>query len=207
MRGSADIEDQEVIAEVLNGGTEAFRFLVRKYQKPIYNLMVRTTGCLEESADLTQDAFLKAYEKLGRYRPDKKFFSWLYALSLNVARDHLRRTRRMTRFADDALRLQSIHDEPQHGHEGAAGDSQALYEALSRLPDQQREAVVLRYREGFSMKEIAEALQISTSGAKMRVHRGLDQLRTVLSGDDHETQRCIAPSDRSRDERRTWPHH
>ncbi|MGD8251089.1 MAG: sigma-70 family RNA polymerase sigma factor, partial [Desulfobacterales bacterium] len=93
MQGSGDLTDQEVVADVLNGNSNAFSHLVVRYQRPIFNLMFRATGSTETASDLSQDAFLKAYEKLGQYHPRKKFFSWLYTLSINLVRDHLRQHR------------------------------------------------------------------------------------------------------------------
>lgn len=174
-----------IIAAVLDGQVNAFEPLIAKYEKPIYNLMVRTTGSLDEAGDLTQEVFLKAYDKLNQFQQGRSFFSWLYALAINVGRDYLRRKKRI---------LPSIHDNPgpisEHEGVGAAAadprlsaDYQGLIKALGQLPLDYREAVVLRYREGRSMQEIADILTLSVSGAKMRVHRGLEKLRVIL-GDD-----------------------
>mgnify|MGYP006295452711 CR=1 FL=1 len=178
-------DDALIITAVRHGNIDAFEALIAKYEKPIYNLMVRTTGSLDEAGELTQEVFLKAYDKLDQFQPGRSFFSWLYALAVNVCRDHLRRKQRM---------LPSIHDNPGHACdspiEPAAKDDprlsveyQGLIKALVRLPLDYREAVVLRFREGRSMQEIAEMLDLSLSGAKMRVYRGLEKLRVIL-GDD-----------------------
>ena len=84
-------EEHQLINEILNGDTEAFAVLVNRYKRPIFNLMLRMTRSREDANDLTQDAFLKAYEQLERFKPSRNFFPWLYTIGLNLARDHLRR--------------------------------------------------------------------------------------------------------------------
>lgn len=178
-------DETRIIAAVLDGEANAFEPLVAKYEKPIFNLMYRTTGSLDEAVELTQEAFLKAYDKLEQFQLGRSFFSWLYALAVNVGRDYLRYKKRNP---------PSIHDNPGHAAERTAPDPapedprltvevQSLFKALAQLPIDYREAVVLRYREERSMQEIADMLNLSVSGAKMRVHRGLEKLRVIL-GDD-----------------------
>ncbi len=178
-------DETRIIAAVLDGEVNAFEPLVAKYEKPIFNLMYRTTGSLDEAVELTQEAFLKAYDKLEQFQLGRSFFSWLYALAVNVGRDYLRYKKRHP---------PSIHDNPGHVAERTFQDTapedprlteevQSLFMALEKLPIDYREAVVLRYREERSMQEIAEMLNLSVSGAKMRVHRGLEKLRAIL-GDD-----------------------
>lgn len=177
-----DAEDQETIAQVLDGNRNAFARLVRKYQKSVFNVMFRATGSVDTAADLSQEAFARAYDKLGSYRPRKKFFSWLYVIALNVARDHLRRSRRMPEFT--CVPLETLSGQGGLGDDALPQerylDQRTVLQALASLPIDYREALMLRFREGLSMKEIADALDLSTSGAKMRVHRGLDRLKTAL---------------------------
>jgi RNA polymerase sigma-70 factor (ECF subfamily) len=178
-------DETRIIEAVLDGEVNAFEPLVAKYEKPIFNLMYRTTGSLDEAVELTQEAFLKAYDKLEQFQLGRSFFSWLYALAVNVGRDYLRYKKRNP---------PSIHDNPGYVAELTPQDPapedprlteevQSLLTALEQLPIDYREAVVLRYREERSMQEIADMLNLSVSGAKMRVHRGLDKLRAIL-GDD-----------------------
>ena len=178
-------DEARIIAAVLDGEVNAFEPLIAKYEKPIFNLMYRTTGSVDEAVELTQEAFLKAYDKLDQFQRKRNFFSWLYALSVNIGRDYLRYKKRNP---------PSIHDNPGHisgdmsldpapEDPRMTEDVQSLLKALDQLPIDYREAVVLRFREECSMQEIAEMLDLSVSGAKMRVHRGLAKLRTIL-GDD-----------------------
>jgi len=81
----------EIVRHVLEGDVQAFELLVLRYQKPIYNLAFRATASEDSAADLTQEAFAKAYERLERFDRSKRFFPWLYTIAVNVVRDHLRK--------------------------------------------------------------------------------------------------------------------
>jgi RNA polymerase sigma-70 factor (ECF subfamily) len=176
-------EEAQIIASVLDGEVNAFEPLVTKYEKPIFNLMYRATGSFDEAADLTQEAFLKAYDKLYQFQKDRSFFSWFYALALNIGRDHLRCKMRSRPWDCENPEYADENEEAGSEDSRLSEDYQSLVEALEKLPVDYREAIVLRYREGRTMKEIAEILNLSTSGAKMRVCRGLEKLRIIL-GDE-----------------------
>ncbi len=181
-------QDESVIQAVIDGDTKAFGVLIRKYQTPIYNLMLRTTGCMEDAADLTQETFLRAFRKIHTYTAGKSFFSWIYAIGLNLARDNMRKNRRRQALMNTEG---SFLFRPEGTATGSDSETEnmerlSLQQALMSLPLDYREALILRYRDGFDMKELAETLKLSVSGAKMRVHRGLQQLRTMLQEKDHE---------------------
>jgi RNA polymerase sigma-70 factor, ECF subfamily len=172
-------EETRIISAVLDGEADAFEPLIAKYEKPIYNLMYRTTGSLDDAVELTQEVFLKAYDKLDQFQLGRNFFSWLYALAVNIGRDYLRHKRRHP---------PSIHDNPgpiaedlqTQADPRLTEEVQSLVKALALLPIDYREAVILRFQEERSMQEIADMLNLSVSGAKMRVHRGLEKLRAIL---------------------------
>ena len=163
-----------MVEAVLTGDVNAFGGLVRKYQKPIFNLMYRTTGSQDTAADLTQAAFLKAYDKIHTYRPGRKFFSWLYALAMNTARDYVRRNRRQPEVSNYDSEMTALAADDASSD---LDDVQSFFQILRTLPVRDREVVLLRFREGLKMREIAERLNLSVSGAKMRVHRGLAKLQ------------------------------
>lgn len=177
-------DDSSTIRDVLAGDVDAYGRIIKKYQKPIYNLMVRATHSEQIAMDLAQETFLKAYAHLERFKPGRSFFSWIYAIGVNLARDHARRTlRESRRFAAD-VEVQHFADDQHPDAEQSLQqrqDMERLSIALDRLPMAYREAVVLRYRYDCEMKEIARALSLSVSGAKMRVHRGLRKLHALLT--------------------------
>jgi len=174
--------DQEVVSAVLSGNVDAYAVLVKRYQKPIYNLMFRMTGSTADALDLAQETFIKAYEALDRFRKDGRFFPWLYSIGLNHSRNFLRRNKAHPTVAIDDREQSSgaYYDGKQEQNSCDRLDTMGIRDALRQLPVDYREALVLRYREEFSMEEIAGALRISLSGAKMRVHRGLKKLREML---------------------------
>jgi RNA polymerase sigma-70 factor, ECF subfamily len=184
------IEEQQIISAVLGGDADAYAMLINRYQQPIYSLTYRMTGSHADAADLAQDAFIKAYEQLYRFREGKKFFPWLYTIALNQTRNFLRKNKSQKTVAIGECEQHTGLDyaAQQEDKMCAELDSRRLQGALTKLPWEYREAVILRYREELPMEDIAAALSISVSGAKMRVHRGLKKLREILELDDHGNQ-------------------
>lgn len=180
--------DEKLISDILTGDVEAYAILVRRYQKPIFNLMMRTTSCEEDAFDLTQEAFVKAYEKLDRFKPSGRFFPWLYTIGMNLARDFLRKTK--TREIKQAELYEMQKDLSVESSLSKSLlemiDAERVKEVLQDLPLEYREAVILRFHEGMSMREVALSIGISVSGAKMRIHRGLLKLRRLLSVEDSQ---------------------
>lgn len=184
-------DDQQVITAVMNGNVNAYGILVQQYQKPIFNLMYRVTGSYEDAKDLAQETFIKAYEKLDHFKMGERFFPWLYTIGYNHARNFVRRGNPVHAISGKDCDEQSGLDYPSQHEERVLAqiDFLRIYQALEQLPMDYREAVILHYHEGLSMEDIAMALQLSVSGAKMRVHRGIKKLREIILGDDHETER------------------
>ncbi|MBW1711138.1 MAG: RNA polymerase sigma factor [Deltaproteobacteria bacterium] len=176
-------DEDRIINDILAGDAEAYGILVKRYQGPIYNLMLRMNFSAEDGLDLSQETFLKAYENLERFKPGSRFFSWLYAIGLNLGRDLMRKQKSPMIPLDE----QNYH-QPEFAREAEQEkillknvDRIKVEEALQELPVKYREALILRYRQELTMSEISAALDISVSGAKMRVHRGLLRLRQTLA--------------------------
>lgn len=179
-------QEQTIISAILDGDADAYAMLVNRYEQPIFNMIYRMTGSREDAADLAQDAFIKAYEQLYRFRVGKRFFPWLYTIALNHTRNFLRRNRSGREVGVDDFEMHSDSDHAGHEEDRMCVqlDCGRIDGALLRLPWEYREAVVLRYREELPMEDIAAALSLSLSGAKMRVHRGLKKLREILETKD-----------------------
>jgi len=185
-------DEQNCIDRVLRGEVNAFGTLVERYQKPIFNLMYRMAGSSDKAADLTQETFIRAYQKLERFHPGKKFFPWLYSIGLNLARDFARK-KTWNPEAGYPLNPESFSgcNSPgdQHDRMCESLEFLRLEKALDELPLIYREALILRYHDECSMRDIAAALDLSVSAAKMRVHRGLDMLREQYKGGTHEPKK------------------
>ncbi len=175
----------EIVRDILLGDVQSFGILVREYQRPVFNLMLRMTGDAETAADLSQEAFARAYEKLETFNQRRRFFPWLYTLALNVARDWFRKEGRDRHiFVEDAtemIRDEDVPDEPKSIN--ARIDGVKAFDAVMELDPKYREALILRYRHDFTMQEIANTLGISVSAAKMRLSRGLDMVRHRFTGE------------------------
>ena len=181
--------ENNVITDILSGDKEAYAVLIKRYQKPLFNLMLRMTLNSEDALDLTQDTFVRAYEKLDRFNPANRFFPWLYTIGLNLARDFKRKKRVRESHVDEIRETQqdlSLASNPESHEIVKRLDLNHIQEALATLPLESREAVILRFHEDMPLKDVAMALGISISGAKMRVHRALLKLRQILS--DGETR-------------------
>lgn len=174
------MEENQLIRTILNGDAQAYAVLVRRYQGPIYNLLLRMTGNRDHAADLAQETFVKAYERLAQFRVTHAFFPWLYTIGANLARDWLRKQK----HAQAYQALES--EESWHPLENPQALEQTIAEkidlehvrlCLMQLPEEYREALILRFHEELPMHEVGKALGITTSGAKMRITRGLEKLR------------------------------
>jgi RNA polymerase sigma-70 factor (ECF subfamily) len=184
-------DDAEVIDAISQGDVNAYSTLVLRYQGAIFNLMFRMTGSYEDAADLAQETFIKAYGQLHRFQKGKKFFPWLYTIGLNHARNFLRDNKRTRLVSLDHYEPGSGLDYPGQEEEKIVAklDYERLHAALNQLPLDYREALILRYHEGLSMEDVAEALALKLSAAKMRVHRGLAKLREILENDENGKER------------------
>jgi RNA polymerase sigma-70 factor, ECF subfamily len=171
--------EETLVYEILSGDVNAYAVLVKRYQKPVFNLMLRMTGSEQDAIDLTQETFVRAYEKLEKFEPSAPFFPWLYTMGLNLARDFLRRAKRSPIEPGDSENS-FIMEVDQDGRLADQIDIQQVQEGLQFLPVDYREALLLRFHEGLSVNEVAQALGLSLSGAKMRIHRGLLKLRQLL---------------------------
>lgn len=179
--------DDDIVGDVLKGDAQAFGLIVRRYEKPIFNLMLRATGSMDGAADLCQEAFLKAFDRVQTYRPGKSFYAWLYALALNTVRDEIRhrntaagKAEQKTDHAADFETMRFDNQDPER-----LSETIGLYQALAAIPLEYREALLLHYREGLVSREIAQMIGTSVSGAKMRIKRGLEMLRQRLKDKNH----------------------
>ncbi len=174
--------DESIVRQVLEGDTQAYETLVCRYQHQIYNLMYRCSRSPEDAADLTQDVFCKTFEKLNHYQKDRSFFSWLYALAMNHARDWLRKQKRQG-SKTPLLPEQDPRQQGQKSPDEEVEEQERLdhvTEAMTTLPLEKRELLMLRYHHEYSIKELTEIFSLSASGVKMRLQRSLAELQKKL---------------------------
>ena len=175
-----EVEDRDLIAKARKGDVEAFNLLVSRWEKRVFNYLLRlTNGRREDAQDLSQDVFLKAYQNLGKLDDPAKFAGWLFRIAHNEAYSLLRKNR-----PDDAeITFDPVTAEASLGSGGRMFPvelSLAVQTALGRLHSDQREAVLLKVYQGFKFEEMAEILEIPVSTVKSRLYTALDLLKTAL---------------------------
>ncbi len=178
--------DNQLVARTLGGDVAAFNDLVVRWEPSLYRFVVRYLGDPEEARDVCQEAFMRAYSNLDRFRGQAKFSSWLYQIALNQCRTQFRRRKtRPTVSLDEDEQQSHLHLVPAGGDvpETAAIKSQhatTLQAALSGLPEEQRTAIILKEYHGLKFREIAEILETPESTIKSRLYHGLESLAKSL---------------------------
>lgn len=187
--------DEELVSAFQHGDAAAFDELVSRWDRKIHGAIYRVVGADEDSRDLCQEAFLKAYRGLGNFKKEARFSSWLYQIAINVCRDRLRRRRGRTAVSLDEVeeardgRLRAAAPSPLELVE--ARDLRHLVEdAMATLSAEEREVVILKEYQELTFPEIAEALEVPLSTVKTRLYRGLAQLRHRL---ERQGVRGVAP--------------
>jgi RNA polymerase sigma-70 factor (ECF subfamily) len=166
--------DQELVQDALDGNRTAFAELVRRHQDAVFGLAVSMTRNREDAADMAQDAFIRAYNKLGQYNPDYAFKSWILRICANLTKNMFRS--RMRRRSAEEKHLNEV----EIAGDAEEPDFQALDEALAQLPPKLGAPLRLKHMEGMSYEEIAKVLGIGVSAAKMRTMRARNQLLEIL---------------------------
>ena len=164
--------------QALSGEIEAFEDLVRKYQTPLYYLTLRFVRNEQAAADLTQTAFLRAFQGLEGFRQGASFKTWLYRIAINLCKNYLRDRDRK------GLENSGEIDPPSHTnplqelikHE----DQRLMIQAWRQLPEKQRLTVTLKIQEGMKYREIAEVLECSVGAVKANFHHACTKLKEIL---------------------------
>jgi RNA polymerase sigma-70 factor (ECF subfamily) len=185
----------ELVDAARDGDRDAFDELVRRTYVDTYTLAVRLTNHEEDARDVVQEAYLRAWKGLRRFRGDAQFSTWLYRITANAAFTLVqkRRRQRTTPLDDiDEPLAVGLDSTPDLAAESAAG-LRDLSRALDQLPDGLRQVVVLKDIYDLSHEAIAKETGISVAAAKVRLHRGRKRLRDVLYGgvDPGRSERAV----------------
>lgn len=170
--------DASLITRVLDGDADAYAELVRRYHTACARFAFRMLGNRQDAEDAVQEAFLRAYRALGRYRERDLFRSWLYRILANQCRSAARRRHRHEGRLDPDADPSSV-PMPAEGLDTAFVDD-ALMRAIGGLDPNMREAFLLKHVEGLEYQEMAVVTGASVSALKMRVKRACDALRPKL---------------------------
>ncbi len=178
------IEESELLALAQNGNDEAFTQLVERYQNPVFNLCYRMLGDSQEAEDAAQEAFWRAYQAIRRYDRSRPFATWLLSITAHYCIDQQRKRRLPTLEIDDWMEevLPDNTPDPERAT-GAQEEKDRIHQMLAALNPQDRAAIVLRYWYEFSEEEISQALQLSVSAVKSRLHRARLKFATLYQAD------------------------
>jgi len=181
---SNQASDKKLVERVQKGDKGAFDLLVLKYQHKIVNLIMRYVRDPELALDIAQEAFIKAYRALPRFRGDSAFYTWMYRIAVNTAKNHLAAQRR--RPMDVELDLQDPEQYDLHAKlketdtpEGVALGNElkeTVERAIAALPEDLRTAIVLRELEGMSYEEIAQTMDCPVGTVRSRIFRARDAI-------------------------------
>lgn len=169
------VEDADLISRVQKGDTDAYNLLVSRWEKRVFNYLLRLTGSPDDALDLSQDVFLKAWQNIRKLADPARFGPWLYRIAHNDAYSLFRRKRPETPIDETSVM-------ERRAAPGFSIDlSVAVTAALDRLNPEQREAVVLKVYQGFKFDEMAEILDCPVSTIKSRLYTALELLKKELA--------------------------
>lgn len=184
--------DQGLVDEFLRGDVSAFDELVRRYKDRVYNVVYRYVGNHEDALDVSQEVFVRAYRGLSAFRRESKWYTWLFSIAANVARNRVRDRHRKGR--DQGMSLEMLQESAPALAQTALAQSDSprrqaeereleeiLQRCLSELPEHYRMPFVLRSVDGLSYGEIADALDVPVGTVKSRLNQARKLLHERLS--------------------------
>ena len=184
---SEEQTDEQLVARAQEGDGRAFELLVRKYQYKIIQLVSRLVGD-SDAPDVSQETFIKAYRALNGFRGQSAFYTWLYRIGINTAKNHI-----VSRGRRPANQDIDIQDAEQYGHTEHLSDvdtpeslllsdeiKQKVAEVIHKLPADLRQAITLRELEGLSYEEIAEVMDCPIGTVRSRIFRAREAIDAVV---------------------------
>jgi RNA polymerase sigma-70 factor, ECF subfamily len=170
-----DTSEAEIIARCQKGDEDALRELFNRYHQKVYRIAYGVVRQREDALDVVQDVFLKLFRSIRNYKGDSRFYTYLYRMTMNAAIDHTRKTGKVIPFSLDEEGAPEPAERPEQAPDRLLLRKELdgkIQEALSRLPDDQRAALLFREVEGLSYQEIAEAMGCSIGTVMSRLHYG-----------------------------------
>lgn len=194
-----EMQDNELLTRFQEGDAEAFRVLLVRYRRPVYNFVLRTVREPETAEDLTQDVFIRVIRRGSDFQQQSKFSTWMYTIARNLCIDHLRKMRHRRHASldapvsgdDGAAPLNeriALHD-PSVDRKAAGNDMrERIAAAVEGLPEEQREVFLLRQVQGMPFGEIARVTGTPENTVKSRMRYALERLQEALADfrDDRE---------------------
>lgn len=185
--------DNQIINLILNGDRSRFNSLIWRWEKPIYNFILRYLGNKELARDATQKVFIRVYKNLNKLRDPAKFSSWIYQIASNLCKDEIKKMSHRDFVSLDLIQENNEHDgyrlpDQLQEAEQSLPDaklnqkqiSNIVQKALQQLPEEQRVVIIMKEYQGLKFKEIAEALNQPLNTIKSRMYYGLNGLRKIF---------------------------
>jgi RNA polymerase sigma-70 factor (ECF subfamily) len=168
----SSVADSVLVKRTLDGDQRAFGELIDRYQKPVFSHALKTLGDKQDAEDVTQTVFLKAFEHLGKYKPEYKFFSWIYRIAINESINHAKRRKPVESFDESTALPADIFADHDLERE--------VLDGIMRLGIEDRAIVLLKHFEGFSYSDIEYIMEIPIKTVKSRLYSARQRLREIL---------------------------
>jgi RNA polymerase sigma-70 factor (ECF subfamily) len=195
----SDLTEAEAIRQAKDGDAAAFEYLYNTHCRRVYSLCLRMIKNPAEAEDLTQQAFLQVYRKIGTFRGESGFSTWLHRVTVNIVLMHLRRRKPTELLAEDLDRHSTNGEGPRE--RGASDTSMQgaierlnLMRSIRRLPTGYKRLVLLHDVIGYEHNEIAELLGCSTGCSKSQLHKARKRLRRLLQGEQVRGEAGAVPA-------------
>jgi RNA polymerase sigma-70 factor (ECF subfamily) len=171
-----ELEDRMAVERCLEGDTDAFGVLIDRYERPVFNTVLHMVGNQDDARELCQQVFMKAFEHLATYDPQRKFFSWIYRVAVNEAINHVK-ARRNTEPLSDAI--QTTQANPAEKFEEVEQFIH-LHEEIMKLDANYRAVIILRHFLHLSYDEVGDILNVPEKTVKSRLFTARQQLRDAM---------------------------
>ncbi|UTP71673.1 RNA polymerase sigma factor RpoE [Alteromonas sp. LMIT006] len=186
---SEQLTDQQLVDKVQQGDKKAFNLLVLKYQNRVSSLVARYVKNSGDVADVTQEAFIKAYRALPNFRGESAFYTWLYRIAVNSAKNYLVSQSRKPPASDVDAQEAEFYEGADALHENSSPErslltkeiEKYLYQAIDKLPDELRMAITLREMEGMSYEDIASVMECPVGTVRSRIFRAREAIDAVIA--------------------------
>lgn len=180
--------DQQLVARVQKGDRRAFDLLVIKYQHRILALVNRFVSDYSEAQDVTQEAFVKAYRALPNFRGDSQFYTWMYRIAVNTAKNYLVSRKRRTPTRDIDIENAEFFTDESSMQDISSPDAllqrdqlkKVVFDAIDELPDELRRAITLRELEGLSYEDIAAVMDCPIGTVRSRIFRAREAIERKM---------------------------
>jgi RNA polymerase sigma-70 factor (ECF subfamily) len=192
-----EIDDLTLVNRCKEGDQQAFRLLVKRYERKVYAVAFGMLKDREEALDISQEAFVKVHRYLGDFKGDSSFYTWLYRITRNLAVDRLRSKRDTVALDDRGDRAATAQDETELGEAGFLSTqlgtnpqksalrrelAEKMSEALQQIPEKHREILVLREVEGMSYEDLSRVLEIPKGTVMSRLFHARAKMQKLLEG-------------------------